>query len=254
MNTATGAVVEKILYSFQQNGVDGSFPMGLIQGKDGNLYGTTQYGGGGNCTGGCGTVFRISLNPATGVATETVLHAFQNDGHDGVLPLAGVIQGSDGDLYGTTSQGGLIGWGTVFRISVNAATGKATERVLHAFGNLVADGAYPYSGLVQGSDGVFYGTTFGGGNDGCPIQISGTFDNGCGTVFSVSINAATNAVEEKVLYYFQADGLDGLNPQASLIQGSDGSFYGTTSQGGTGSCLGFEGDPIGCGTVFKIVP
>src|SRR5208283_4562892 len=121
-------------------------------------------------------------------------------------------------FYGTTSHGGTNGDGTVFKISTN---GALTSLYSFTGGN---DGAYPYAGLVQGSDGSFYGTTDEGGTNG-----------GGGTVFKISTNGAFTS-----LYSFSGSGNDGANPQAGLVQGSDGNFYGTTSGGGTN----------GWGTVF----
>jgi uncharacterized repeat protein (TIGR03803 family) len=213
------------LHSF--NSSDGRAPTSsLVQGNDGNFYGTTSFGGTStNCNGGCGTVFRI--DPSGNLA---VLYQFS--GPDGAHPdYAVLMRASDGNFYGTTSVGGMStncngGCGTVFRISPN---GNFTN--LYSFsGN---DGAYPQAGLVQGSDGDFYGTTTGGGSTNC--------SGGCGTVFRISPSGSlTN------LHSFTG-GSGGKAPLAGLVQGSDGSFYGTTSGGGASTnCSG------GCGTVFKL--
>ena len=143
------------LYSFS-GGNDGAGPSELVQGSDGYFYGTT-FGGG---TNGQGTVFRISTN-----GELTTLYSFTG-GSDGANPPAALVQGSDGYFYGTTTgggiansnyYGGLNGYGTVFKISTSGAL-----TTLYSFtgGN---DGGLPYAGLVQGSDGNFYGTTTGGG-------------------------------------------------------------------------------------------
>jgi uncharacterized repeat protein (TIGR03803 family) len=138
-----------ILYSF--SGTDGCAPRGaLSQGNDGNLYGTTQRGGFGGLD--YGTVFQI-----TPAGALTTLHSFDNT--DGSEPLAALVQGTDGDFYGTTSSGGAGGWGTIFKI-----TPTGTLTTLHIFEN--ADGAQPYGGLVQHSNGAFYGTTSSGGSSG----------------------------------------------------------------------------------------
>ena len=180
-------------------GSDGASPYaGLVQGSDGNFYGTT-YGGGAN---GNGTVFRITPS-----GTLTTLWSFTYDS-DGELPSA-LVQGSDGNFYGTTYDGGANGNGTVFRI-----TPSGTLTTLWSFTG-GSDGAYPYAGLVQGSDGNFYGTTSAGGT------------NNAGTVFQ--INSAGGLT---TLYSFSG-GADGESPWAGLIQGSDGSFYSTTYEGGS---------------------
>jgi uncharacterized repeat protein (TIGR03803 family) len=167
----------KTLYAFltltNANGypLDGAFPSGgLVQGSDGNFYGTT--GGGSIAFGfsGFGTVFKMSASGAL-----TSLYSFTN-GIDGADPAAGLVQGSDGYLYGTTLEGGTINSGTVFKISTNGVL-----TTLYAFGTVTnangypLDGAFPSGGLVQGSDGNFYGTTGGGGA------------GGVGTVFRLTI-------------------------------------------------------------------
>jgi uncharacterized repeat protein (TIGR03803 family) len=207
---------ETVLYSFGTSG-DGAYPYAsLIQGSDGNLYGTTAGGGTSTtCSGGCGTVFKYS--PSSG--TETVLYSFGASG-DGTYPYAGVIQASDGNFYGTTAEGGTAksctgGCGTVFMFS----PGSGTETILHDFGSPGGDGENPYTGLIQGTDGNLYGTTYAGGA------------NNLGTAFMVSPTSGT----ETVLYNFGSVAGDGETPNANLIQGSNGAFYGTTLFGGAAS-------------------
>jgi uncharacterized repeat protein (TIGR03803 family) len=202
-----------LLYSFCSltDCTDGGDPYGtLIQASDGKFYGTTSDGG----AKGYGTVFAM-----TAAGTLTTLHNFA--GSDGASPVAGLIQGKNGKLYGTTLYGGAHGAGTIFEIS---AAGKL--KTLHSFGSS-GDGANPYSGLVQATDGNFYGTTFGGGA------------NGHGTVFAI-----TAAGKLTTLYSFcpQEGCADGAHPYAGVIQATDGSFYGTTSGGGSNNW----------GTVFAI--
>ncbi|MGH9317858.1 MAG: choice-of-anchor tandem repeat GloVer-containing protein, partial [Thermoanaerobaculia bacterium] len=141
--TATAQTYE-ILASFNSPGVG---PSGsLIQGTDGNLYGTTESGG----AGAGGTIFKIDTNGST----LTTLHSFAYS--DGASPHA-LIQATDGNLYGTTLQGGANGQGTIFKIDTNGTT----LTTLHNFVN--SDGANPTAGLIQGTDENLYGTTQGGG-------------------------------------------------------------------------------------------
>jgi uncharacterized repeat protein (TIGR03803 family) len=222
---AQAAVVFTTLSSFTGTN-DGAGPNGLVQGSDGNFYGTTQYGG----TFGWGTVFKISTNGAlTSLYSFGSVQDTNGTPLDGGLPMAGMVQGSDGNFYGTAYWGGTYTNGTVFKIS---PSGTLTS--LHSFTG-GSDGANPFAGLVQGSDGYFYGTTYGGGI-------------GYGTVFKISTNGALAA-----LYAFGTIldvwgwPLDGYNPNG-LVQGSDGNFYGTTECGGTNQPGHSDG------TVFKISP
>ena len=147
----------------------------------------------------------------------------------GLFHMPGLIQGSDGNFYGTTWGGGTNNLGAVFRISPN---GNYTN--LHSFVGPPNDGANPFAGLIQGSDGNFYGTTeYGGTNTNCP--------SGCGTIFQI-----TSAGTYTTLYSFNG-GTNGANPTASLVQGKDGFFYGTTLNGGSSTNCS-----SGCGTVYKI--
>jgi uncharacterized repeat protein (TIGR03803 family) len=204
--TTNGA--SKPLYSFT-GGRDGGNPRGgLMQAGDGNLYGTTENGG----TNFDGTVFRISTNGAL-----TRLYSF-TDGHDGAFPEAALVQARDGNLYGTTFEGGTNGFGAVFRITTNGALTP-----LYSFTN-GHDGAYPAAALVQANDGNLYGTTEDGGT------------NLDGAIFRIATNGVLTP-----LYSF-ADGQDGAFPEAALVQAQDGNLYGTT----------YEGGNIGYGDVFRI--
>jgi uncharacterized repeat protein (TIGR03803 family) len=201
------------LASFDGSDGDGPVFVSLVQGVDGNFYGTTEYGG----TSNGGTVFKIT--PAGKVTT---LHTFGIA--DGSSPFAGLVLASNKKFYGTTSSGGTNGDGTVFAIT---AAGKLTT--LHSFNG--ADGGFPAAVLVQATNGNFYGTTLSGGA------------NGDGTVF-----AMTPAGKLSTVYAF--GGADGAGPEAGLVQDANGNFYGTTRYGGAkgGSCS----DVAGCGTVFEI--
>jgi uncharacterized repeat protein (TIGR03803 family) len=206
---------------------DGQEPGGLVQGTDGNLYGTTSAGGNAACSGGCGTIFKI-----TTTGTLTTLHSFHLT--DGDNPGAGLIQAIDGNFYGMTYSGGANNsncrpgtCGTVFKI-----TPAGTLTTLHKFD--YTDGANPMAPLIQASDGNFYGTTGGGGN--CT-----TFAGGCGTVFNINPSGTLTT-----LHSF--DKTDGALPTA-LVQDTDGIFYGTTISGGANAyhaCGGY------CGTIFSL--
>lgn len=209
------------------HGGDGEDPflMSLVQGRDGAFYGTTFLGG----TNGQGTVFRVGAD-----GEVIVLHSFCGDlsCSDGGQPAGGLIQASDGSLYGETfNGGGPDGYGTVF--SISPAGQLAT---LHHF-RRDGDGSSPYGPLVQSADGGFYGTTSSGGDLACNASF------GCGTVFKITTDGTLTT-----LHRFQY--LDGYYPNASLAFGNDGNLYGTTAGGGAGfvACTG------GCGTVFKIKP
>ena len=212
------------LYSFCGNGgecADGAYPYaGLVQATNGNLYGTTLYGGAHNQNG--GTVFKITPS-----GTLTTIYSFcpKPDCPDGDVPVAGLVQASNGDFYGTTRDGGTEGEGTVFKI-----TPTGTLTTLYSFcpnGGECTDGADPNAGLVQATDGDFYGTTTDGGA------------YGDGTIFKITPTGAVTA-----LHSF--DGTDGKFPYAGLVQDTNGKFYGTTQYGGTSSACG------GCGTVFSL--
>jgi uncharacterized repeat protein (TIGR03803 family) len=219
---------ETVLYSFKGY-ADGNEPEdNLILDNEGNLYGTTFYGGAGtDCgtEGGCGTVFEV-----TQTGTETVLYSF-GGGTDGNFPTSGLIRDAEGNLYGTTAYGGLVngsycpvGCGTVFKLS---STG--TKTTLYSFtGN--ADGGDPQGSLLLDAQGNLYGTTVGGGTfgPGC--------GSGCGTVFKV-----TAAGTETVIHSFTG-GTDGSSPFSGLVRDTKGNLYGTTREGGS----------VGAGTVYKL--
>jgi uncharacterized repeat protein (TIGR03803 family) len=192
-------------------GSNGANPLfgALVQGTDGNLYGTTSAGG----SHAQGTVFKI-----TPAGSLTTLYNFcgQSNCSDGSAPYAGLILATDGNFYGTTLTGGSNREGTVFRI-----TPKGVLTTLHSFSS--HDGANPYSALFQASDGNFYGTTESGG-----AHI-------LGTIFKITPGGTLTT-----LHSFSST--DGSSPESSVIQASDGNFYGTTYNGGT----------EGYGTVFRM--
>ncbi len=256
-----------LLHSFDYS-TDGGAPYcTLLQGSDGNFYGTALYGGPNY---GNGTVFQ-----ATPDGTVTVLHAFSaNDTIAGYSPESGLVQGSDGFLYGTTSAGGTNNDGTLFRVSPD---GTFTSLHVFNFHQTGAGPSSPKSPLVLGSDGNFYGVAGGGDNaDGAIYQVTpagavttihsfskadgaspvgplvegspgvfygltssggGTSGNGSGTVFKV-----TSAGQLTTLHVFSTT--DGSSPEAGLARSADGNFYGTTRYGGTH----YEG------TIFQCTP
>ncbi len=223
--TPTGKLTT--LYSFCSQSsqgfcIDGSGPYELIQATNGNFYGTTSSGGT-NGGANAGTVFEI-----TPAGKLTTLCSFCNERNsqgyctDGEYPSGGLVQATNGDLYGTTGGGGPKNWGTFFEIT---PAGKLTT--LHNFCSQsdCTDGG-PGDGLVQATDGYFYGTT--------PI---GGVDGGGGTVFKITPAGAFTSL-------VTFDGTDGSFPQAGLVQATNGNFYGTTSGGGANSE----------GTAYEITP
>jgi uncharacterized repeat protein (TIGR03803 family) len=180
---SSGQWTEKILYTFQENGQDGSIPMaGLVFDTAGKLYGTTEYGGTApECVDGCGTVFQLTPNSKSRW-TEKVLYNFELDSTDGAYPTSGVLVDGTGKLYGTTSSGygtgcGGAGCGTVFELT-SGKDGQWKETVLHGFTDSETDGGDP-NGLTFGEGGNLYGTSIVGGGSGCASY-------GCGTVFEVT--------------------------------------------------------------------
>ncbi len=250
------------LYSFT-GGLDGAQPQAaLVQGLDGNFYGTTSTGG--LLSTNTGTVFTINS-----LGTLTTLYRFTG-GTDGAQPRGALVQGPDTNFYGTTFSGGTSGAGVVFKM-----TPAGTLTTLWQF-NGVTDGSQPVAGLILGPNSNFFGTTFAGGANGLgtvfTITPSGTLTtlysftgggdganpmgglvfggnnrfygttfaggNGTGAVFRITMSGSLSP-----LYNFTG-GSDGGFPEAGLILGSDGNFYGTTSAEGA----------FGGGTVFKIAP
>src|SRR5262245_35913081 len=179
----------------------------LVVGSDGALYGTAAYGG----AFGYGIVFKV--NPDGSAYTK--LHDF--DRTNGANPIAGLVKGPDGALYGTTQSGGA-NWGVVFKINENGS-GFAK---LYEF-DLFTNGGMPETPLVSGNDGNLYGTTRNGG-----------------AAFNGVIFRITPAGAFTKLYDF--DGPNGAYPQGALIEGRDGALYGTTFYGGTPNC----------GVVYKV--
>jgi uncharacterized repeat protein (TIGR03803 family) len=177
----------------------------LIQASDGNFYGVTNAGGA-NSEG--------SIYELTSVGVLSTHYSFTGGASDGGSPAAGLVQRSDGALYGTTTLGGANGLGTVFRL------GAAGLTTLHNFDPAV-DGNSPYSALVPAKDGNLYG-----------ILSQGAFDSATGNYSGGTIFAITAAGNYENLFSFAEDGSQGSFPVARLLQASDGNLWGTTSQGG----------------------
>jgi uncharacterized repeat protein (TIGR03803 family) len=226
---------ESVLYDFcsASNCTDGNQPQAvLIRDSAGNLYGTTAYGGAGVVANGGGTVFKVGTTDQ-----ETVLYSFCPvlECTDGYYIVAGLMEDTSGNLYGTAGFGGVKGHGAVFKVNTSDS-----ESDLYSFCSVTncTDGSGPYGGVISDSAGNLYGTTIGGGAN-C---IS---NGGCGTVFKIDTTG-----KETVLYSFCSVGgtscTDGEYPYAGLIRDAAGNLYGTTAQGGNSGCY------LGCGTVFKV--
>jgi uncharacterized repeat protein (TIGR03803 family) len=205
---AGAAVSEQVLYSFSTGTGSGQSPSeaGLVEGSDGRLYGTLY----GSATGSCpsGSIFAIA--PASGSLVN--LHSFSGTCSTGAPsnPKAALLQGDDGNFYGTTYRTNVSGGaGVIFKI-----TPSGVFSLLHTFGSTAGEGANPAAELVKGSDGNFYGTTENGGT------------SGNGTIYMVTPAGAVST-----LHSFA--GSEGSHPTTRLLLGQDGRFYGTTSFGGS---------------------
>jgi uncharacterized repeat protein (TIGR03803 family) len=184
---------------------------------------------------------------AAGVSAQTFTTLANFDGSNGQFPLGDLVQGPDGNFYGTTQNGGLVNIGLGTAGTVFSVTPSGTLTTLYQFCSQpnCTDGNEPAAGLTLASDGNFYGTTFSGGT-GVPPCTGGVIGPGCGTIFRITPTGTLTT-----LYNFcpVAGCVDGSGPNGGLIQGIDGSLYGTTEEGGFVSakhCLD------GCGVVFKI--
>lgn len=197
---------------------DGSNPYGgLLQGADGLLYGTTQNGGSSNL----GAVFRMGTNGDDFL----VLHSFGGmTANDGKQPLGELLQGSHGMIYGTTFYGGSDDGGTVFELNTNGGG----YGILRSFSVTDAGGYRPSAGLVEGEDGMLYGTA----------QLSDAAHNFAGTVFKMNKDGSGYTI----LHGFTGADGDGNQPHSALLEGSDGAFYGVTAYGGDANL----------GTVFRV--
>ena len=205
-----------LVWSFSFDITNGYFPVWLTTANDGNFYGVT--GGSGYSA---GSIFRITPN---GSFTSLVQFDGTNDSDPGMI-----IQGTDGNLYGTAQGGGTFGQGTIFKLTLpHCPTNGLMETVVAAFGS--TNGHTPFGELIQGSDGLLYGTTIEGGAFGF------------GTVFNSTLGGSLTSL-------FSFNGTNGAAPIMPLAQSPDGSFYGVTEYGGNG----FAGTAFtGSGTIFKL--
>jgi uncharacterized repeat protein (TIGR03803 family) len=236
---AAWAQTESVLYSFctQANCTDGAYPQaGVVFDQEGNLYGTTLFGGASNCKEGCGVVFKLTPK---GKYEAHYTFCMKTNCTDGAEPSAGLVFDQRGNLYGTTLSGGAYGEGTVFKL-----TPKGKETVLYSFcaprGSGCADGKWPSAGVILDQKGNLYGTTVEGGASGdCP------YSGGCGVVFKL-----TPKGKETVLYTFcaQTNCADGFGPSGGLIFDQKENLYGTTQSGGAHCTQA----PYVCGVVFKL--
>jgi uncharacterized repeat protein (TIGR03803 family) len=273
------------IYNFcaQKACKDGANPdSGLVLGPNGDLYGTTNGGGSNNS----GTVFEI--NPITSLGLTTLYNfCSQPLCSDGEIPTDSLILGPDGNFYGTTFVGGESGFysnGTVFRMTPAGQLTTLHQFCSSVNGLVCLDGATPYGGLTHAKDGNYYGMTYTGGTSDAGViyrvSPSGQFStvysfcttkpctngnpaatlmqsaNGSqyGTSYDGNLAGAIfefrNGVGVKNLYYFcqLAECADGSYPSGTLLRGTDGNFYGTTTSGGVHPCNG------SCGTLFEITP
>ncbi|HUK73987.1 MAG TPA: choice-of-anchor tandem repeat GloVer-containing protein [Candidatus Bathyarchaeia archaeon] len=250
LTPAAQAQAFSVIHNFT-NGPDGGAPYtGLTIDRAGNLYGTTASGGGGGCQNGCGIVFKLAQRGSGWVLTP--LYKFQ--GEDGARPCSRITIGSDGTLYGTTSEGGGTqcpagagcypngngGCGTVFNLAPPAHAsgsilGNWNETVLYRFTG-ESDGAYPQGDIAFDADGNLDGVTTEGGNFGqdCGTQLG----DGCGTVYQLTRSGS--GWTENVVHSFQPMN-DGAGPVGGVVLDAAGSIYATTA----GSSFGDSG--ISCG-------
>jgi uncharacterized repeat protein (TIGR03803 family) len=320
--TAGGAYKEAILHSFNRfakRNDDGCDPESyLVSDAAGNLYGTTNKGGGGGvngtfCDNGCGSVFKLTPN-GDGTYTESVIHSFPGTkgNKDGQNPVGGLVFDSAGSLWGSTQGGGSVGDGAVFELTPNSdgtytestlysftgastgfepntdlvidkagnlygtttngglnhgngvvfkvtpqAGGGVKESIIHTFNrcnlNVCPDGLFPFNGLTIDANGTLYGTVFLGGGAG--TQCGSPPNLGCGIVYKLTPNAQ-GKFTEKVLYRFQGFADGALPEDDRLVIDASGNIFGTASEGGNSIACHSSGefDPGGCGVVFEVTP
>ena len=198
-----------LFHSMDNSAGEGVNPQAPLVELNGIFYGTTLAGG----TANLGTVFK--MDASTGQVTT--IHSFVGGNTDGAIPYSGLVIGSDGNLYGTTTNGGPAEYGTVFKVAFTNSI--PTVEIAYFFAGTNSDGANPVGGLIQGSDNAFYGTTSNGGS------------NNLGTVYKITLLGGL--VAENPIYHFTGVPV-GEHPQSGLIKDSAGMMYGTTSGGFSG--------------------
>ncbi len=213
----TAAGVMTVLYTF--NGTN-RYPYAIVQGADGSFYGTAGYG----TTGSNGIVFKI-----TAAGKFTVLHNFAGYPNDGAVPAGSIMQASDGNFYGTTERGGANNYGTIYKM-----TPKGVVTILHSF-NFDTLGFEPFAGLIQATDGKFYGAATGGGTAGGGILFQATSAGSYSVLFGLTGTIGA---------------YPGHSPQLPLFQHTNGTLYGDTVYGGSGTVQ--CGTALNCGVLYSL--
>ncbi len=241
-----GTWTETVLHSFTGTGGDGAEPwVDLVRDAKGNLYGSTEFGGDLSCNApdGCGTVFKLAPPVAPSVTwTETVLHSFTGS-PDAAVPAKRLVLDAEGNLYGTTRDGGANGNGTVFKLAPPVAPSVTwTETVLYS----------PEGGSGPGEPGGLLRDTQ--GNLYVPCSGGGTYGNGM--VFMLAPPVAPSVTWTETALYSFTGGADGSYIGELLLQDKQGNLYGIARAGGDLACGTLEGNGNypGCGTVYKLSP
>jgi hypothetical protein len=227
-------------------------PETLVADSNGSYFGSATFGGSKACELGCGSIYELVPPSEVGDAWGlTQIHEFAPN--TGEYPNSPLVLGPGGVLYGTTEGGGnnsrsciSAACGVAFSLTppVPPSTAWTFQDIYRFHGG--SDGSEPAAGLIMGTDGTLYGTTYFGGGTGCTSEI------GCGTVFSLSPPISPGGPwVETILYSFQG-GSDGANPfsdSGTLVLGEGGVIYGVTQSGGGTGCNG-----QGCGTLYQLAP
>jgi uncharacterized repeat protein (TIGR03803 family) len=269
--TGPGTWSETVLYDFcSQSGCpDGANPNGLVEATNGTIVSTTQSGG----VYSAGTAFALSAQPAGGCPSgdytgngwcESILHVFAGFPTDGGTPSGAPVIDSGGNIFGTTVYGGRgtckvgQGCGSIWKLSPGSA-GQYSEEIIHSFhsgpGTLgccypIRLSHYPWAGVTIDASGNIYSTTVYGGSSSYCTQKHASYDQGCGTLFELTIRPSLTHISYEVQVPWVFGWTDGANPLSSLTL-DGGNLYGTSYSGGPGSfCL----NPSGCGLAFEFTP